>query len=219
MDDLSFDDEGAFPAPENVPGQQVSRNAYKRFLENTGLAKDKELQAELANDGIWGNKDSIEWLEMWRQLRAEGWDWRKAAFIAWSATPTDKRWPKTLGELAITVLGLRSDRTVRMWREKHPNIEERISQLLISEFMDARAGVIRQSIHVAQTEAGPGFNDRQMILKVTKTLRDQVEVSGPGGGPVVMADAVQLGELTDDELERVIDNLQAAERAVSGRTG
>lgn len=223
MTDINFpepEEDGAFPAGENVPGQQVSRSAYERFLENTGLRKMEALREELK--GMWPQmEEPPAWLDLYLELRAHGWDWRKAVYIAWSACPTDKRWPRTAGELAVTVLGLRSDRTVRQWKEKDPRIEEWIGKLLMWEMLDHRAGAIQAMVEMASKAEASGFNDRQMLLKITGVIKDKsaLEVSGPGGGPVMTADAVQLGELTNDELERVIANLQAAERATGSGTG
>ncbi len=220
MDDLIFADDGAFPAGEKVPGQKVSRNAYEVFLENTGMRKSEALREELK--GIWPQmEEAPTWLESYQDLRAKGWDWRKAAFIAWSACPTDKRWPKTIGELAVTVLGLRSDRAIRKWRENDPRIDEQIGKMLISEMMDHRQDAIQAMIAVASKDEASGFNDRQMLLKITGVIKDKVQMEhvGPYGGPVLVEGAIAFGDLADDELERVIANLQAAERATGNGAG
>jgi len=219
---MSDDPETAFPAAAKVPGQAESRKAYERFMENTGLAKEQKTRAELAVEGVWLTMEQPPtWLEMYLQLRAKGWDWRKATFIAWSACPTDKRWPKTLSDLAITVLSLKSDRTIRQWRDKDPKIDEEISKLLIAEMMDHRQGAIQAMIKVAETPEASGFNDRQMLLRITKVIVDksQVELSGPGGGPMEHSGVGEFSGMSDDELEHVIANLQTAERATSSSAG
>ena len=82
--------EEGFTASPNVPGQEQSHES-KAGLE-AWLAEQEAVPA---------------WLGMYRDLLAERtetkrprWDWRKALYIAWSATPRNNRWPKNHNELA-----------------------------------------------------------------------------------------------------------------------
>jgi len=54
--------------------------------------------------------------------------WRLAAYIAWAASPVKGRAPATQQELA-RALGLKTDRTIRQWKEKDPTIDKEIAQL------------------------------------------------------------------------------------------
>lgn len=54
--------------------------------------------------------------------------WRLAAYMAWAASPVVGRRPGTQWELAQAI-GLKTDRTIRQWKEKDPQIEQVIAQL------------------------------------------------------------------------------------------
>ena len=96
------DDEAtAFPASEQTPGQSESRRAYALFLKQL-LTKP--------------------WKEDYERLRLEGWDYRKAAYIAWASSPVKDRWPETQAKLAEE-LGLKSARTIQKWRENDARID------------------------------------------------------------------------------------------------
>lgn len=98
-----------FPASSKTPGQQASRAAYAA------------LESRRAEYGWW---------EKYLDLREEGWDWRKAVYIAWMASPVEARDPKTVDALATEVLGLNTS-TIRKWRAKQPEIAARIETLRV----------------------------------------------------------------------------------------
>lgn len=104
------DPKTAFPASVGTPGQRASRRAYA------------ELESKRAEYGWWDG---------YLSLRREGWDWRKAAYIAWEACPPEARWPKTQVDLATRVLGLKDTSTIRHWKGKQPEIEKRIETLAV----------------------------------------------------------------------------------------
>ncbi len=106
------DEKTAFPASPDTPGQAESRTAYQSLQDV---------------------RDKCSWWDEYLELREDGWTWRKAAFIAWSSLPGDKRWPQSQQELATQVLGLKSDRTLRKWRRKDPRIDEAIAQRQATE--------------------------------------------------------------------------------------
>jgi hypothetical protein len=182
------DENTAFPASAATPGQADSRRARHAFLQN---AKD------------------CPWLQDYLQLRLEGWDWRKAAYIAWKASPLDGRAPKTQQELATDVLGLRSDRAIRNWIEKDPAIEERVARLQIEPLFQHRRDVINTLIESAKAAGREGAADRKLYFTLTgdlKTGKGEGETTpgrqAPGSSP--------FEGVSDDELERIIRNLQAA---------
>jgi hypothetical protein len=59
---------------------------------------------------------------------AQRFPWRLAAYIAWAASPVMGRAPATQLELA-QALGLKTDRTIRQWKEKDATIDQVIEQL------------------------------------------------------------------------------------------
>lgn len=59
---------------------------------------------------------------------AQRFPWRLAAYIAWAASPVVGRAPAT--QLALAqVLGLKTDRTIRQWKEKDATIDQVIADL------------------------------------------------------------------------------------------
>lgn len=208
-----------FTAPGNAPGQAVSR-ASKERLE--GL-----LAARLAPpDPAWAeaSAEPVAWEALYRDLLEERtpdgklrWDWRKALYIAWSCVPTGQRWPKYEYELATDFLGLTNTRTIREWKLKDPEIEERIAagpkRLLLGHVAD----VLEALVLVATQADARAHQDRKLFLEMTGQYKPagKVELTGEGGGPI---DVREVGELSDEELERIATGrspgtIKAAQRA------
>jgi len=193
-----FDDEGtAFPAGAAVPGQARSRSAYEQW-------RSTEPPRECT------------WQDDYRALRAEGWTWRQAAYIAWAASPTRiwdpesgqylRRWPLTQEELATQVLGLSNDRAIRKWRAAQPEIVERIARLQIEPMLRHRRDVIDALVAVASSTDPRAHPDRRMFLEMTGDYspKGTVALTGAAGGPIGLAhgiDAASLAELSDEELD------------------
>lgn len=165
MDQPVDDTATAFPASETTPGQAESRNAYQQFIE-----RDRK----------------PEWWEDYEALRAEGWDWRKAAFIAWEAAPALGRWPATQMKLAQEVLGLKSDRTIQKWRENDPAIDERVMKFRAAPFFRHLRDIIDASVAVAMTPTNAGTPERKMVFEMTGLYKPKTDmtVSGKSGEPV-----------------------------------
>jgi len=177
----------AHPASEQTPGQNASRAARLMFLKRL---------------------DEFPWWREYVALRAEGWDWRKAAYIAWAASPARGRVPPTQEELAIDVLGMRSARTIRNWRKKYPEMDGRVSALLIEPLLAHRADVLAALVSSATDPAARSASDRRTFLQVVGML-------GVGGGKeqtqqVQVQEMDSFSGLTDDELRQVVRNLDVA---------
>lgn len=175
-----------FTAPWAVPGQDVSR-ASKVLL-------DAWLDSQ---------PQTPHWSETYEMLMREldqdnkpRWDWRKALFIAWNALPTKLRWPETKQGL-VDLLGLRNDATIRHWRKNDPEIDKRIAEVRVQLVDNAVSDLIQAAIDCGLNDGPQGFQDRQMLLKITKVLvpTTKTEISGPDGGPVHT-----VAELSDDDL-------------------
>ncbi|MBN1535210.1 MAG: hypothetical protein JW908_00655 [Anaerolineales bacterium] len=169
----------AFPASENTPGQAQSRASYKK------LEKLNQSVRLTSPDGTPIN--GFPWWEMYLELRAKGWPWRKAAFIAWSCIPTYLRIPKTQKELATQVLGMRSDRIVRKWREKYPEIEKEIETCMMQPLRDQLPDVLAAWVGVASSFDPRAHRDRITYLthvKVYKPPKAGIELSGEDGKPI-----------------------------------
>ena len=182
----SEDPKTAFPAPVQTPGQRESRESYALLLKR----KTKPL-----------------WWEDYLELRARGLDWRKAAYVAWASAPTRARWPKTLEQLATDVLGLRSDRTIRKWKENNPELEDMITLVQIAPMLRHRRDVIDALVAVAVRKDPEAHRDRKLFLEMTGDYKPRQvrEMTGEGGGPIDFRET--FGELSDEELDQLIKNL------------
>ncbi len=164
---LLFDDEStAFPASPATPGQAESRSAHAVFETMV--------------------KDAAVWLDDYYQLRSEGWDWRKAAYIAWASSLATDRWPKTQKDLASNVLGLKSDRTIQKWREDDRGIDDRVAKLQIEPLMRHRRDVIEALISVASSHDPKAASDRRVFLEMVGDYKPKsaMAVTGEDGGPI-----------------------------------
>lgn len=205
------EEEGVFPASAGTPGQLVSRATYARFIES---------------------RENFPWWEVYLELRARGWDWRKAVYIAWMAVPTSKRFPKTLQALAVEVLGLRSDSTIRQWRRKErekkekENKEEAILKAIeMAQTMlagDALSDVMEAWVEVAKTPHPAAHPDRKMYLewKGVYQPKQGVEMSGPGGNAMrlvqVDVELERLSQMTPEDQRKYLRQVGLAALLSSG---
>lgn len=193
-----------FTAPFNAPGQDVSR-ASKARLESILAARQAPPDVE------WeaASREPVAWEAMYRDLLEERteedkarWDWRKALYIAWSCVPTHDRWPKYEYELAEQFLGLSNTRTIRQWKEKDPEIEQRIAEGPKKALLSHIADVMAALAGVAASPDPRCHQDRKLFLEITGQYKPsgKVELTGEDGGPI---DVREVSELSDEELERI----------------
>lgn len=188
---MSDDPTTAFPASESTPGQAASRTARQAFLERC---------------------ESFSWWREYMELRAEGWDWRKAAYIAWAASPAKTRTPATQEELATQVLGMKSSRTIRNWRKKDPTIDKRVSSLLVEPMMEHRADVIQALLNSASDPQPKSASDRRTFFQIVGMLGTGKDGGEKGKAAAPAAEVPgenPFTHLTDDELRQVVSNLDA----------
>ena len=143
-------DDTRFPAGEKVQGQRTSRHAYQDFIERL---------------------DGFAWWEDYQELRSLGWDWRKAVYIAWAASPITGRNPATQGVLAVDVLGLKSDRVIRKWRDAHPEIDDQIAIMQAAPLLRHRRDVFDALAFSASSPAYQHHSDRKLFLEMTGDYR------------------------------------------------
>jgi len=156
----------ALPAEDELDAAQVSAEGLQA------------LDAVLAGDSQPG------WAETYRELRETGWPWRVAAYIAWAASPADTRLPRTQGELARQVLALRSDRTIRVWREKNPFIDEVVSKLQVRALFSHRQRVLAALAESASTPNYKHHNDRRLFLEMTGDYTPRMDATLRNGNSV-----------------------------------
>lgn len=190
-------DNTGFTTSPNVPGQADSRSSKARL----DALLDQRKQEEAESPG---------WLELYqtllqerqpvldRQGRPTGrtrprWDWRKALYIAWSATPRERRWPKFEKDLA-SLLGLADTGSIRHWRDKDPEIAERIAQLPAQMLLDHVGDVFDALVAVAKTADPKAFQDRRLFLEMTGNYQ-------PSGALAVSMTPISYIEVAEDDGE------------------
>lgn len=160
MAQIENSENSGFTAPLNAPGQDESRRgkaALDALLTTcTEVPEWKALYERLLEERIE------------RDGAASGarWDWRKALYIAWSVVPKARRKPATEEELAV-LLNLKNTRTIRTWKQKFPEIEERIAQLPKQMLVGHLADVYDALVTVAKMPSPAAFQDRKMFLELT----------------------------------------------------
>ncbi len=139
-------------------------------------------------------------------LLNEGWSKRQALYMAWKAHPKELRTkcglPETQRELFTQTFRLKSDNTVRQWRQKwngsdedHPHMEDRIESLVKeSPLGNYRAGVL-YALAESAIKIGQNFQDRKLFLEMTGdyTSKSVVDMN------------LDLTNLSDEELDE-LDN-------------
>jgi hypothetical protein len=165
------DEDTLFPANERTPGQSASRQAWAA------------IQAAI--------KD-LPWYTDFLELRGYGLDWRKAMAVAWKASPGRNREPATQAGLA-SMMGLKSDRTIREWFEKQPDLDELVSTFQASPLFQHRRDVIQALVDSASNPAPTNSADRKLFFQLTGDLEEksQQRLVGPGEGPIIILPAKQ----------------------------
>ena len=169
-------DETLFPASERVQGQAQSRKAYHEIAEH------------LKTQGWWSD---------YLLLRERGWDWRKAIYIAWAASPAKGRIPATQEELAQNALGLTGDRVIRKWREADQTIDDTIAEFQAAPLMRHRRDIFDALIASASDPDPKSHADRKLALEMMGDYKpkQQTELVGKDGQDLIPIAVVQPGLL------------------------
>lgn len=179
--------------------------AAKNISPEEAMLISRSAQAAL-EDGS-ASENGAHWMRDYQDLRDGGWPWRVACFIAWSASPADERWPKTQQLLATEVLGLKSDRVIRKWREKNPAIDAAVAMCQSRTLFEHRAKVLQALIDSASNASHKNHPDRKLFLEMIGDYTPRVDTS------VTLAKPQELSKLSDAELAAV------AKRAEVGDAG
>lgn len=171
-------DDGLFPASENTPGQAASRQAWA------------QIQAALR---------TFPWWAEFEELRAMGLDWRKAVAVAWRASRGLDRKPPTQAELA-SLMGLKSDRTVRKWFEEDPALEDLVAAFQAGPLLKHRRDVIEALVESASNAEAAHSGDRKLFFQLTGDLEEksQQRLVGPEDGPIIILPAKRQEEPAQD---------------------
>ena len=130
--------------------------------------------------------------------------WRVAAYIAWAASPAVGRKPATQLELAQAI-GLKTDRTIRQWKEKEPGIEAEIKRVQAGPLLRHRRDLYEALMKSALLEGSGGHADRRLALEMmgdyTPRLKQTLDAN------------VKARAYTADELGSAQQELEAWEKA------
>ena len=141
------------------------------------------------------------WMAEYQKLRAAGWPWRIAVFIAWAASPRGSRWPRTQDELAREVLGLASDRVIHTWRKKNPTIDETIALVQAAPLMAHRRDILEALIESALNPNYKNHPDRKLALEMLNDYQSKIQVDERHSG------TADLSDLSEAELDRLAGRL------------
>jgi len=153
--------------PLDKPNLQPTLFEIEELVDEGRDDRTREEQArEMLIASFTGQAEPPAWMDSYLMLREQGWGFRKAAYIAWAATPKEKRWPDTQEELATKVLGLTTDRVISTWRRKNPALEEAIAQLQTAELYRHRGAVLNALVASASDPDYKHHPDRKMYLEM-----------------------------------------------------
>lgn len=149
-----------------LPGFEFDLSAEDETGSSALTPEEVRLRSETARTALEHRTD-LAWMEEYEKLRAGGWDWRVAAYIAWASQPRNRRFPKNQDDFAIQFLGLTSDRAINTWKRKNPAIEEMIGVLQSSQVWDYRSEVFQALVANAIKPDYKTHNDRKLFLELT----------------------------------------------------
>jgi hypothetical protein len=186
IDDAADDAADRFISPEEA---RLISEAARQALEN--------LNPERFPMGEDGKRHLPDWVGDYAMLRQQGWPWRVACYIAWAASPKAGRWPATLGELAVTTLGLMSPRVIYTWRRKHASIDTVVAIMQAAPLWEHRRDVLEALVTMAKDPNYKAHNDRKLFLEM---IGDYVPRSVLGVGKAGKGN--EIGELSDEDLRQ-----------------
>lgn len=171
--------DGAFPASAKVPGQMTSRAA---------------LAALEAIDEDTGNPlgEQLSWWGEYLALRGDGWDWRKAVYIAWASSPAASRQPATQEALATQVLGLANDRTIRKWRKNDPGIDDAVAMAQAAPLLRHRRDIYDALVESATNPDSKNHQDRKLALMMLGDYVPNQKLEADVTGDMTVHHATQL---------------------------
>jgi len=163
-----------------------------------GDAHIRSERARVAFEALRGTPSGPGWMEDYFRLRDHGWPWRIAAYIAWASSPKRARKPRTLQELATSVLGLTSPRQVYVWLEKNPGIKEAIAMLQAASLWEHRRDVFDALVKVASEPDYKGHADRRLFFEMVGDYVPRSRLDARVRDGAVAED--DLSHMSDDEL-------------------
>jgi len=137
------------PPKPKLPGHSYSEESPKP-AESTAKAKDQALA-------------HFAWYPTYQAIK-ERFEWRKAAYIAWAASPKKGRVPALEDDMA-QLLGYTAARTFRKWKKENPDIDAAIREMKLAPLEEHLADVITAWVDSALIVGRDGHADRKLFLE------------------------------------------------------
>lgn len=167
--------------------------------------QERELAARMAlKDKLDADGEIPMWAETYHWMLESGIPWKIAAYVAWSTTIKKYRWPKTLEELAIEVLGLNSPRRIFEWRRKYPYIDQMIADLQASAYLEYIPGAIYASGEVASRADYKSTAERRLLYEATHIIENKSKVTVEEGAVNLGAGRKLLDQLRKKSTEDLL---------------
>ncbi|TXH11552.1 MAG: hypothetical protein E6R03_14290 [Hyphomicrobiaceae bacterium] len=146
------------PPKPKLPGDSYSEESAKP-AESTAQAKDQALA-------------KFSWYPTYQAIK-ERFEWRKAAYIAWSASPKRGRQPALEDDMA-RLLGYTAARTFRKWKKENPDIDAAIREMKLAPLEEHLADVITAWVDSALIVGRDGHADRKLFLERAGLLAGEI---------------------------------------------
>lgn len=181
--------------------------------ENSALTSASSVTASTsAASGLTGaptegvDLSGYGWYEEYVAL-SQAYPWRLAAYMAWAASPVVGRKPATQWEL-VQAIGLKTDRTIRQWKEKDPQIEQVIAKLQAAPLWRHRRDLYEALVKAAVGGDVPAL---KLAFEMTGDYVPRMKQT--------VDNTVKPGSYSADELAAAERELEAWERGRKGRGG
>ena len=189
---------------EAVQDERVSSEAALAALSALKVKEPNIFQGADGKTVVMGEREvAPRWMELYKRLVEGGWKWRVAVYIAWAAQPKKYRWPLTQDELAISCLGLTSDRAIATWRKKNATIDETISMLQGAIIFDALPDALNAMVEVASETDYKGHQDRKLMFEMAGVYTPSSKITAEMAKRLINSTPDDLEDLSDEELRRI----------------
>ena len=186
----------------DLPEPEESLGLSQDEVQRISMAAMQVFEAGIASRPADGGRG---WIGDYLDLKAAGYEWRLAAYMAWESSPKRDRWPATLQGLATEVLGLKSPRVIYIWRKRNPEIDTVISMMQSAPLYAHRRDVIEALIEVAKNPDYKGHQDRELFFKMIGDYTPRQNVNLNDGRAVKDDD---LSGISDEDLRRRAEALR-----------
>jgi hypothetical protein len=116
----------------------------------------------------------VPFAALYSDLVAQGWYWRKAAVVAWLATPKKERRPEHQYELA-NMLGCGQDIITNL--KQRPEVQAQIMRITVAGLIEHKAAVDAALIESASSSDYKANQDRKTFYTLIGALKEQHELA------------------------------------------